>query len=80
MAAGCMGSSCFAPEAEKLALKKSGLKRTPLAEESFPRRYYPDRVRGYFLSPAMPRSTPVSTLIETPCAMILQIAAASRRS
>jgi len=31
----------------------------PLGFENFPRRYYPDRVRGYFSAPHL-RSTPVS--------------------
>jgi len=33
----------------------------PLGFENFPRRYYPDRVRGYFSAPHL-RSTPVSVM------------------
>ncbi len=44
-----------------------------LGLERFPRRYYPDRVRGYLLSPTR-WSTPVSILtIETPAGVRLQI-------
>ena len=44
-------------ETKELTLRCRG--RRPLGFESFPRRYYPDRVRGYFSAPH-PWSTPVS--------------------
>lgn len=46
--------------------------------ESFPRRHYPDRVRGYLLSPTS-WSTPVSVnTIETPFTTGMQIDGAHR--
>ena len=48
--------------------------------ESFPRRHYPDRVRGYLLSPTS-WSTPVSVnTIETPLAMGMQMRSLKTRS
>ena len=59
----------FSPETRASAV---GSRRMDTSE-NFPRRHYPDRVRGYLLSPVM-RSTPVSIdLIETLSAWHLQI-------
>jgi hypothetical protein len=56
-------------------VEEEGLK----ASESFPRRHYPDRVRGYLLSPAIAEHPCFNTLIQPPSWRFMQMRLAAMR-
>ena len=74
-ATACMGTLRFSVHMkQRSSRRKGGEEKRRSVGENFPRRYYPDRVRGYFSAPQLVEHPCFNSSIETPRTRAWQIA------